>query len=108
MFMASGTNLASIYVSLELMALSSYVLAGYFKEQVKSTEAAAKYFLLGAFSSGILLYGLSLVYGFTGKLGLSDLAAAFSTMPGSRVVTIGVLLLLFGTLFKIAAVPFHS
>jgi NADH-quinone oxidoreductase subunit N len=108
MFMASGTNLASIYVSLELMALSSYVLAGYFKEQVKSTEAAVKYFILGAFSSGILLYGLSLVYGFTGKLGLADLATAFSTLAPSRVVTIGVLLVLFGILFKIAAVPFHS
>jgi len=107
MFMASGNNLASIYVALELMALSSYVLAGYFKEQVKSTEAATKYFILGAFSSGVLLYGISLLYGFSGKMGLPDLAAAFSSMPGNRILTIGVLLLLFGILFKIAAVPFH-
>jgi NADH-quinone oxidoreductase subunit N len=78
MFMASGNNLASIYVALELMALSSYVLAGYFKEQVKSTEAATKYFILGAFSSGVLLYGISLLYGFSGKMGLAELAAAFS------------------------------
>jgi len=107
MFMASGNNLASIYVALELMALSSYVLAGYFKEQVKSTEAATKYFILGAFSSGVLLYGISLLYGFSGKMGLAELAAAFSGMPGNRILTIGVLLLLFGILFKIAAVPFH-
>jgi NADH-quinone oxidoreductase subunit N len=107
MFMASGNNLASIYVALELMALSSYVLAGYFKDQVKSTEAATKYFILGAFSSGVLLYGISLLYGFSGKMGLPDLAAAFSTMPSNRILTIGVLLLLFGILFKIAAVPFH-
>jgi NADH-quinone oxidoreductase subunit N len=107
MFMASGNNLASIYVALELMALSSYVLAGYFKEQVKSTEAATKYFILGAFSSGVLLYGISLLYGFSGKMGLEELATAFSGMPGNRILTIGVLLLLFGILFKIAAVPFH-
>jgi len=107
MFMASGDNLASIYVALELMALSSYVLAGYFKEQVKSTEAATKYFILGAFSSGVLLYGISLLYGFSGKMGLADLAAAFASAPASRILTIGVLLLLFGILFKIAAVPFH-
>jgi NADH-quinone oxidoreductase subunit N len=107
MFMASGDSLASIYVSLELMALSSYVLAGYFKEQVKSTEAATKYFILGAFSSGVLLYGISLLYGFSGKMALVDLATAFSTAPANRILTIGVLLLLFGILFKIAAVPFH-
>jgi len=107
MFMASGDNLASIYVALELMALSSYVLAGYFKEQVKSTEAATKYFILGAFSSGVLLYGISLLYGFSGKMGLAELATAFSAIEANRILTIGVLLLLFGILFKIAAVPFH-
>ena len=107
MFMASGDNLASIYVSLELMALSSYVLAGYFKEQVKSIGGGAKYFILGAFSSGVLLYGISLVYGFSGKLDLPELAASFETLAPSRIATVGVLLLLFGILFKIAAVPFH-
>ena len=73
LFMVSGSNLIAIYVALELMALSSYVLAGYFKGQIKSTEAALKYFILGAFSSAVLLYGLSLVYGVGGKLGLTDL-----------------------------------
>jgi len=61
LFMVSGSNLISIYVSLELMALASYVLAGYFKGEVRSTEAALKYFILGAFSSGVLFYGLSLI-----------------------------------------------
>ncbi|HSB35481.1 MAG TPA: proton-conducting transporter membrane subunit, partial [Thermoanaerobaculia bacterium] len=66
LFMVSGTHLVSIYIALETMALSQYVLAGYFKRESKSLEAAAKYFVLGAFSSGILLYGLSLVYGSAG------------------------------------------
>ena len=106
-FMASGSNLVSIYVSLELMALSSYILAGYFKAEVKSTEAAVKYFILGAFSSGVLLYGLSLVYGMGGKMGLTDLAALYAASPSSPVIVLGILLLLAGLLFKIAAVPFH-
>ncbi len=66
MVMASGANLATIYVGLELMALSTYILAGYFRREVKSHEAAVKYFVLGALSSGILLYGMSLLYGASG------------------------------------------
>ena len=85
LFMVSGANLASIYVSLELMALSSYILAGYFKGEPKSTEAALKYFILGAFSSGVLLYGISLVYGQTGKLGLADVAQLDATRPSAAV-----------------------
>ena len=65
MFMASGVHLAAIYVGLELLSLSSYILAGYFKNEQKSTEAAMKYFILGATSSAILLYGISLIYGVT-------------------------------------------
>src|ERR1700720_2474138 len=68
MFMASGVHLASIYIGLELMSLSSYILAGFFKNEEKSTEAAMKYFVLGAVSSAILLYGISLIYGVTGSL----------------------------------------
>jgi NADH-quinone oxidoreductase subunit N len=107
LFMVSGANLISIYVSLELMALSSYILAGYFKGELKSTEAALKYFILGAFSSGVLLYGLSLVYGVTGKMGLRELAAFFASTPRSNLLMLGILLILAGLLFKIAAVPFH-
>jgi NADH-quinone oxidoreductase subunit N len=107
LFMVSGNNLVSIYVALELMALSSYVLAGYFKGEVKSTEAALKYFVLGALSSGVLLYGLSLVYGVAGRLGLPELAKLLATTPKSNLLLVGILLLLAGLLFKIAAVPFH-
>ncbi len=107
LFMVSGTNLASIYIALELMALSSYVLAGYFKGEPKSTEAALKYFILGAFSSGVLLYGISLVYGLTGKLGLTDIAGLFASAERSNLTILGILLILAGLLFKVAAVPFH-
>jgi NADH-quinone oxidoreductase subunit N len=107
LFMASGNNLISIYVSLELMALSSYVLAGYFKAEAKSTEAALKYFILGAFSSGVLLYGLSLVYGVAGIMGLPELAKLLAATPRSNLLMLGILLILAGLLFKIAAVPFH-
>jgi NADH-quinone oxidoreductase subunit N len=106
-FMVSGSNLISIYVALELMALASYVLAGYFKGEIKSTEAALKYFVLGAFSSGVLLYGLSLVYGVGGKLGLTDLAALYAGRGRTNVIVLGIILVLAGLLFKIAAVPFH-
>ena len=107
LFMVSGHNLISIYVALELMALSSYILAGYFKGELKSTEAALKYFVLGAFSSGVLLYGLSLVYGIAGKMGLPELAQAFAQPVKSNLLLVGILLILSGLLFKIAAVPFH-
>jgi NADH-quinone oxidoreductase subunit N len=107
LFMVSGDNLISIYVALETMALASYVLAGYFKGEAKSTEAALKYFVLGAFSSGVLLYGLSLVYGIAGQLGLPQLAKLLAGTPRSNLLILGILLLLAGLLFKIAAVPFH-
>jgi NADH-quinone oxidoreductase subunit N len=107
LFMVSGDNLILIYVALELMALSSYILAGYFKGEIKSTEAALKYFILGAFSSGVLLYGLSLVYGVAGEMGLPELAKLFSTQEKSNLLLVGILLILAGLLFKIAAVPFH-
>jgi NADH-quinone oxidoreductase subunit N len=107
LFMASGNNLISIYVALELMALSSYVLAGYFKGEVKSTEAALKYFILGAFSSGVLLYGISLVYGIAGTMDLPSLSRLFATTEKSNLLMLGVILILAGLLFKIAAVPFH-
>jgi NADH-quinone oxidoreductase subunit N len=107
LFMVSGANLASIYVALELMALSSYILAGYFKGELKSTEAALKYFILGAFSSGVLLYGISLVYGQTGKLGLAEIAQLFASAERSNLTMLGILLVLAGLLFKVAAVPFH-
>jgi NADH-quinone oxidoreductase subunit N len=107
MFMVSGVHLVSIYVGLELMSLSSYVLAGYFKNEQKSTEAAMKYFVLGAVSSAILLYGISLIYGVCGTMNLLEIASAMSTMVTNDALMFGVILLACGLCFKVAAVPFH-
>ena len=109
LLMAGGHNLLVLWISLELMALASYVLAGYFREERRSQEAALKYFVLGAVSSGVLLYGISLVYGTLGTLRLDTMAAA-AAAPGaadSRLLAAGWILLLSGLLFKVAAVPFH-
>lgn len=111
LFMVSGYNLLSIWIALELMALSSYVLAGFFKHERRSNEAALKYFVLGALSSGILLYGISLLYGALGSLQLDELAARMPevmALGGSdRLLAAGWLLLAIGLFFKVAAVPFH-
>lgn len=107
MVMASGSNLASIYVGLELMALSTYVLAGYFRREVKSHEAASKYFVLGALSSGVLVYGLSLLYGELGTLDLATMATALRGGENTPALLTGLALLTCGFLFKVAAVPFH-
>ena len=106
-FMASGMNLIAIWIGLELMSLSSYILAGFYKNEGKSTEAAMKYFVLGAVSSAILLYGLSLIYGVCGSLNLLDIAAAMSTIITNDALMFGIMLLGAGLCFKIAAVPFH-
>ncbi len=111
LFMVSGYSLLSIWISLELMALSSYILAGYFKRERKSNEAALKYFILGALSSGILLYGISLLYGATGTVQLGELAARLAEIGPSGeaplLVGAGWLLLAIGLFFKVAAAPFH-
>ncbi|HSP17377.1 MAG TPA: NADH-quinone oxidoreductase subunit N [Thermoanaerobaculia bacterium] len=107
MFMASGVHLISIYIGLELMSLSSYILAGYFKNEQKSTEAAMKYFVLGAVSSGILLYGISLIYGVCGSLNLLDIDKALSTLISNDALMIGIMMLGAGLCFKVAAAPFH-
>ena len=109
LFMASGYTLLTIWISLETMALASYVLAGYFKRHLRSNEAALKYFILGALSSGILLYGISLLYGATGTVQLGELARglAAANAAGNMLVPLGWLLLAAGLFFKVAAVPFH-
>ncbi len=108
MIMASGANLASLYVGLELMALSVYVLVGYFKLELKSNEGAVKYFVLGATSSAILLYGISLVYGSLGTLDLEEIRASLVAVPSANpMLLLGIALVGFGMLFKVAAVPFH-
>lgn len=111
LFMVSGYSLLSIWISLELMALSSYILAGFFKHEKKSNEAALKYFILGALSSGVLVYGISLLYGATGVVQLDLLAAALPAAmegdAGYRLVVVGWLLVAMGLFFKVAAAPFH-
>jgi NADH-quinone oxidoreductase subunit N len=107
MFMVSGVHLISIYIGLELMSLSSYILAGYFKNEQKSTEAAMKYFVLGAVSSGILLYGISLIYGVCGSLNLLDIDRAMSTLITNDALMVGIMMLGAGLCFKVAAAPFH-
>ena len=126
MFIACGYDLISLYISLELMALTFYVLVAFTKREKKSNEAAMKYFLLGAFSSGILLYGMSLIYGVAGSTNIGEISngvtdvvtkiqAATSTGPGSDQTIIGIRPLLLlgmialgaGLFFKVAAVPFH-
>jgi NADH-quinone oxidoreductase subunit N len=111
MFMASGYTLLTIWIGLETMALASYILAGYFKREVRSNEAALKYFILGALSSGILLYGISLLYGATGTVQLQALAnnlqAGAAGGEASVLVPLGWILLAAGLFFKVSAVPFH-
>jgi len=108
MLMASGTDMMTIFLGLELMSISLYVLAGFNRANVKSNESGLKYFLLGAFSTGFLLYGMALVYGATGTTRIAKIAAAASQMgTSSTLLLIGALLILTGFAFKIAAAPFH-
>jgi NADH-quinone oxidoreductase subunit N len=109
LFMASGYSLLTIWISLETMALASYILAGYFKHHIRSNEAALKYFILGAMSSGIMLYGISLLYGATGTIQLGALARGLgdAMASGNPLVPLGWILLAAGLFFKVAAVPFH-
>ena len=107
MFMASGLDLITLFIGLETMAIAFYVLAGFLKSNPRSNEAAVKYFLLGAFSLGILLYGMSLLYGATGTTKLEGIAAALSGQDVGVVLVLAVVLVGAGMGFKIAAVPFH-
>ncbi|HXF06805.1 MAG TPA: NADH-quinone oxidoreductase subunit N [Blastocatellia bacterium] len=108
MLMASGIDLLSIFISFELAAVTIYVLVAYFKGDKKSNEGAMKYFLLGIFSSGIFLYGLSLLYGVTGETNLRAIAAALSEQQTPGFLTILALIFIAaGLFFKVAAVPFH-
>jgi NADH-quinone oxidoreductase subunit N len=108
MFMAGGGDLITIYLGLELMSLSTYVLAGFIRRDVTSTEAAVKYFLMGAFTSGILLYGLALIYGLTGSTNLTAVAQSLAGLSlDNPALILATILLVAGFGFKVAAVPFH-
>jgi NADH-quinone oxidoreductase subunit N len=106
MFMASGIDLITIFIGLETMAVSFYVLTGYLRPSKRSNEAAVKYFVLGAFSLAILLYGMSLLYGLTGSTHLRTIATTLVAEPG-LLLPFAVIMLVAGVGFKIAAVPFH-
>ena len=105
--MVSATSLVALYVGLELTSLSSYVLAAYRRTDERSAEAGLKYFVLGALASGILLYGISLLYGFTGTMSFTGLAAAFGRGAPTLGLLFGLVFVLAGLAFKISAVPFH-
>jgi NADH-quinone oxidoreductase subunit N len=107
MIMAGGIDLISIFIGLETMAVSFYILAGFMKPNQRSNEAAVKYFLLGAFSLGILLYGMSLMYGLSGTTNLRVMATIFASQPRDPRLVLAVILIVAGVGFKIAAVPFH-
>ena len=107
MIMAGGIDLITIFIGLETMAVSFYILAGFIKPNQRSNEAAVKYFLLGAFSLGILLYGMSLMYGLSGTTNLRVMATAFVGQERDPRLVLAVILVVAGIGFKIAAVPFH-
>jgi NADH-quinone oxidoreductase subunit N len=109
MCMAAGIDIVLIFIGLELMAISTYVLVGFLRRDRRSNEAALKYLLLGAFSSGIFAYGLSLLYGLSGSTNLVTIGLALSARdPHNPIIIIAMLTTMVGLLFKIAAIPFHQ
>ena len=108
MGMASATNLMMLYLSLELQSLALYVLAAFARDELRSAEAGLKYFVLGALASGLLLYGISLVYGFSGSMDFRVLARTLvSPAEASPGMIVGVVFVIVGLGFKVAAAPFH-
>jgi len=107
MLMVSSSSFLSLYMGLELQSLALYVLAAFNRDHLRSTEAGLKYFVLGALSSGMLLYGISLIYGFTGSVDFSAIAAVTHDGAPSLGVIFGIVFLISGLAFKVSAVPFH-
>ncbi|MEP4561015.1 MAG: NADH-quinone oxidoreductase subunit N, partial [Nitratireductor sp.] len=105
--MVSANDMIALYLGLELQSLALYVIAAINRDNVRSTEAGLKYFVLGALSSGMLLYGMSLVYGYTGHTGFDEIAAVLSGGERQLGLVFGLVFVLAGLAFKISAVPFH-
>ena len=106
--MVSYTNMAMLFLGIEILSIPMYILAGSNKTDVSSNEAAFKYLIMGAFATGFLLFGIALVYGATGSFDLSEIAAAVSGGTAlSSIFYVGVLLMLVGMAFKVSAAPFH-
>ncbi len=107
-FMATGTDLVTLFIGLELMALSFYVMVGFLRGQKRSNEAAMKYLLLGAFSSGFLVYGFSVLYGLAGSTKLVDIGDAIASRGAmDPLLFLALVTILVGVLFKVSIVPFH-
>ena len=106
--MASARDLVSIFVALELLSIPAYMMAAWRKRSAKSNEAGAKYYLLGVFASGILLFGMSYLYGTTGSTLLTDIGAALSDGDLMGLEVVGVVFVIAGFAFKVSAVPFHT
>ncbi|TDR18324.1 NADH-quinone oxidoreductase subunit NuoN [Marinicella litoralis] len=107
MVMISGYNFIALYLGLELLALSSYALVAYNRNNVKSNEAAMKYFILGALASGMLLYGMSLIYGAVGTLQLDQISQAIASQNNDMFLVLGLIFVIVGIGFKLGAAPFH-
>ena len=108
MVMASANNLMTLYMGLELQSLAVYVLAAFARDDLRSAEAGLKYFVLSALASGLLLYGISLTYGFSGSMEFSRIAQAVVDPSGvSAGLTVGIAFIIAGLAFKLSAVPFH-
>jgi len=108
--MASARDLIGIFIALELLSIPAYMLAAWKKRDMKGNEAGIKYYLMGVFASAVMLYGMSLIYGFTGTTVLADIGTKLSgdLGDGAQLVTLGILFVLIGFGFKVSAVPFHS
>jgi NADH-quinone oxidoreductase subunit N len=107
LLMAQAANLIIVFLGLELLSIPLYILAGFARPQLESEEAAIKYFLLGAFSTGFLVYGIALIYGATGTTDIARIAQAAQTGKNATLLLVGAGLVIVGLGFKVAAVPFH-
>jgi NADH-quinone oxidoreductase subunit N len=109
MLMVSANDLLTLYMALELSSLSLYVLASFSRDHAKSSEAGLKYFVLGALASGMMLFGMSLIYGFSGTTGFDGLQQFFAAThgPAAKALVVGLVLVMVGFCFKLSAVPFH-